>query len=136
MATEGKEGKKDGRCGGWHWQTGEGVRRCVNWQQADGWKVQGGDCARCVGLVKQSIMGCRLMVIVVVFSGPMITCGFSSVPQSHKEALERVGTWQEPHCSITNRDLGTLSLEEGNVSKPYTTQFTLAPLWKPRLLYA
>lgn len=41
----GKEGKKDGRRGGWHCQTG-GRRgdgeRCVNWQPADRWKARGG----------------------------------------------------------------------------------------------
>lgn len=61
MGAGGKEGKHDGRCGGWHRQMGGGEgERCVNWQQTDRWKMRGVVCARCVGSAKESIMGCRL----------------------------------------------------------------------------
>ena len=106
------------------------------------WKAEGRGLLKVcrVSKIESPIMGCRLMAIVVwapqVFSGPMITCGVWSVPGSHKEALRN--GWHLARAGLLHHKQGpgTLSVEEGNVSKPYTTQFTLAPLWKPRLLYA
>ena len=121
------------------WRRGEG-ERCVNWQQTDRWKVRCGVCARCAGSVKESIMGCRLTVMVVLRS--------TGLPRSN-DNLRFSKCSSEPQRGLRNgwhlasgglfhhkQGPGTLTLEDGNVSKPYTTQFTLAPLCKPRLLYA
>lgn len=120
------------------WRRGEG-EGCVNWQQTNRWKVQGGHWVRCAGLGKENIMGCRLMVTVVCATGlpwsndnlRFLKC--SSKPQRglrNGRHLARAGLFHH------KQGPRTLTLEEGNVSKPYTTQFTLALFWKPRLLYA
>ncbi len=123
------------------WRRGEG-ERCANWQRTDRWKVRGGVCARCVGSVKESIMGCRLTVMVVLLSATGLPCSNDNLRFSKCSSEPQRGLRNGRHLASEGlfhhkQGPGTLTLEEGNVSKPYaTTQFTLAPRWKPGLLYA
>lgn len=62
-----KESEKEGvEAGTARWV--EGGERCVTWQWTERWKMRGVVFARCVGAVEESIMGCRLMVMVVLFA--------------------------------------------------------------------
>lgn len=64
-------------------------------------------------------MGCGVTLTVVSLArhgpsaAPMITCGFQSVRQSHKEASETARAWHAAGRSITNSDPGpSLSKKE------------------------
>lgn len=85
-------------------------------------------------------MGCRLM--------PMVVLRATESPPPN-DNLRFLKCASEPQRSLRNgqhlasgglfhrkQGPGTLTFEEGNVSKPYTTRFTLALRWKPKLLYA
>lgn len=85
-------------------------------------------------------MGCRLMVMVVL-RPPALPCSndnlwFSKCSSEPQRGLRN--SWHLASGGLFHHKQGpgTLTPEEGNVSKPYTTQFTLARRWKPRLLYA
>lgn len=59
-----KESETEGaEAGTARWAEESGGGRCVNWQRTDRWKERGGVRA---GSVKESIMGCRLMAMVVL----------------------------------------------------------------------
>lgn len=110
------------------WRRGEG-ERCVNWQQADRWKVRVGVWARCVWSVTESIMGCGLMVMVVLLATGLPCSNdnlwFLKCPSEPQRGLRNSQHLAETRLFHHKQGPGTLTLK-GNVSKPYTTQFTLA----------
>lgn len=85
-------------------------------------------------------MGCKLMVMVVLRATGLPRSNdnlrFSKCSSEPQRALRNGWHLASGGLFHHKQGPGTLTLEEGNVSKPYTTQFTLAPLRIPRLLYA
>lgn len=106
--------------------------RCVNWQLTDTWKVRGRVCTRCVGSVEESIMGCGWMVMVVLFATGL-HCSNDNLRFSECSSEPQRGQRNGQHLAGDGlfhhkQGPGTLTPEEVNVSKTYTTQFTLAQM--------
>lgn len=120
----GKEGKKDGRCRGWHDQTGGGEKQrkvCKLAVDEQMESARWGFCTRCVGSVKESIMGCRLMVMVVLFASGL-PCSNDNLRFSKCSSEPQRGLrngWYLANVGLFHHKQGpgTLTLEEGNVFK-------------------
>lgn len=105
--------------------------RCVNWQMESArwglWKA----CEVSTG----EWMGCGLMVMVVRRAAglPCSNDNLRFLKCSSEPQRGLRNGWHLANGWLFHHKLGpgTLGLEEGNVSKPYTTQFTLALCWKP-----
>lgn len=92
------------------------VERCVIWQQRDGWKIRGVVCARCVGSRNRGMMGCGVIHTAVRRAISPASLRFSECSLQPQRGLRND---QHLQASIA-------SSKQGNVSNPYTTQFTLA----------